>query len=81
MLYVTQIENVDEEIKIEVEYDYQPMEHMTRHYPGCDEDVELCCVTVIDTGAEIRLLAGAEGAMVEEILQDVHDRQEEACYY
>lgn len=55
-MYTTYIENVDEEIEIEIEFDYQPYEPMTRHYPGCNEDIEFCGFTVVDTGAEIEII-------------------------
>jgi hypothetical protein len=29
------------EIECEVDFDYQPAERMTRHYPGCHEAVEI----------------------------------------
>jgi hypothetical protein len=55
-MYKTHIENVGEEIEIEVDYDYQPYEDMTRHYPGCNEDAEITSIIMTDTGAEIDII-------------------------
>ena len=54
--FETTIENGQDEIDIEIEFDYQPAEAMTRHYPGCDEDLDFCGFTMIETGAEIEII-------------------------
>ena len=56
-----------EEIEIEVDYDYQPHEDSTRHYPGCSEEVDITEVTV--KGSEICLLPKVKERVEEEILE------------
>ena len=67
--YKTHIENVEDEIEIEIFFDYQPYESMTRHYPGCSESVDICEVLIADTNIELCLLKDVEGLMEEEILE------------
>ena len=52
--FETTIENAGEEIDIQIEFDYQPYEPMTRHYPGCSEVVDFCGFT--NNGAEIEII-------------------------
>lgn len=75
------IENVDEEIEIEVYFDFQPEERMTRHYPGCDPSVEICEVIRADNGVELCLLPD-EQERIEEILVEKaeENRQEQIAY-
>ena len=35
-----------EEVEAIVEYDYQPEERQTYNYPGCDEAIDVCGVTI-----------------------------------
>jgi hypothetical protein len=35
-----------EEVEAIVEYDYQPKERQTYNYPGCDEAIDVCGVTI-----------------------------------
>ena len=69
-MYNTYIENVDEEFEIEVSYDYQPYEQMTRHYPGCSESVDINEVRIVD-GPEICLMKNEESLIEEEILENI----------
>ena len=39
------------ELEIEIDYDFQPMEKMTRHYPGCPAEVEIN--TLLINGIEL----------------------------
>ena len=73
--YKTHIENV--EIEIEIFFDYQPYERMTKHYPGCSESVDICEVLIANTNIEICLLKEIAELMEEEILED---RTEENSY-
>jgi hypothetical protein len=63
--------------EFKVDFDYQPYEPMTRHYPGCDESVDICEVTdsdgdvVKDWAYEIM-----EDELREACLDAVHDEQE-----
>ncbi len=75
--YKTHIENVENEIEIEIFFDYQPYERMTKHYPGCSESVDICEVLIADTNIEICLLKEIAELMEEEILED---RTEENSY-
>ena len=52
--------NGDEEIEVEVEFYYQPFEPMTKHYPGCSEEVSLETVFIAETGLEICLIDAYE---------------------
>lgn len=61
------IENGQDEIHIEVEFDYEPDEAMTRDYPGATADASIYEVTNLDNGSEICLLP-KEQERIEEIL-------------
>jgi signal recognition particle subunit SEC65 len=63
----------DEEIKIEVEYDYQPFESMTWDYPGCPEQATIYSVIIAETGQEICLLPDVEKEISEKILEILHE--------
>jgi hypothetical protein len=76
--YKTHIENVDNEIEIEIFFDYQPYESMTRHSPPVPESVDICEVLIVDTNIELCLLKDVEGLMEEEIMEY---RQEELNAY
>jgi hypothetical protein len=58
--YETTIENGIHEIDIEIEFDYQPYESMTRHYPGCNEDAEICGITLLAVDGEMVELSEIE---------------------
>jgi AAA15 family ATPase/GTPase len=68
MIYTTEIENVDECVEIEVEYDYEPFEPMTRNYPGWPESATIYKVTIVGTDVEIELLPKVQQEMEDEIL-------------
>jgi hypothetical protein len=75
-------DNGYQEFEIDVEFDYQPYEPATWSewdggYPGCSEGVDICLVTMVDTGSEICLLN--EDEVEEQVLDEIHERQGE--YY
>ena len=75
------IENVDEEIEIEVSFDYQPEENQTRDYPGCSADVEINEVIVVDSGAEICLLPKELERISEDLLIQTQENMVETKQY
>jgi hypothetical protein len=75
-MYRIDFMNCEEDLEIEVSGDYQPKEAMTWHYPGCDEDYEVCEVTVVETGAEICLLPEAEKEVIELVLEEIKEEAE-----
>lgn len=62
-----------DEIEIEIFFDFQPEEPMTRHYPGCDPSCDIYEVRIVETDAEICLLKDLESSMAEEILCDYEE--------
>lgn len=74
-MYITHIENVDEEIEIEIHYDYQPYENMTRHCPGCSESVEINEVRIVN-GPEICLMKHEESLIEESILEHIAEESD-----
>ena len=74
-MYNTHIENVDTEFEIEVDYDYQPYEQMTRQYPGCSESVEINEVRIVN-GSEICLMKNEEGLIEEQILEHIAEESD-----
>ncbi len=74
-MYNTHIENVDNEFEIEVDYDYQPYEQMTQHYPGCSESVEINEVRIVN-GSEICLMKNEEGLIEEQILEHIAEESD-----
>lgn len=67
------IEAGEDEIEVEIFFDFQPYEPMTRHYPGSSPSCDIYEVQVVETGAEICLLKDVESSMAEEILDDYED--------
>ena len=68
----------DEEIEVEVEFDYEPSEAMTRHYPGCDESVSIYEIKRVDNGAELFLIDNdLEVELSEKILDELHQEADE----
>ena len=65
---IKEIDQGEGEIEVEIFFDFQPYEPMTRHYPGCDASCDIYEVMVTETGAEVCLLKEVEGYMEEEIL-------------
>lgn len=69
-MYTTWIENGDEEIAIDVDYDYHPAEPRTFNYPGCEAEVfvddEACLAD--DPKVLICLLMNTKEEIEEEIL-------------
>jgi len=75
------IENGEQEIGVEVFFDYSPREPMTRNYPGCDEELsiyEVRLTNITDNNGrtielrndEICLLPDFQKLLEEEILDD-----------
>ena len=79
-MFETTIENYDEEIEIEVFFDYDPYEPMTRHYPGCDEQVSIYEVKLTESGEEICLLPETLSEVESQILDWIHEEREYAKY-
>lgn len=77
--YETTIENVDDELEIEVDFDFEPAERMTRDYPGCDAQVTIN--EVLAAGKEICLTKDEEERMVEEIMDYIKFANEENDNY
>ena len=75
------IENIDEEIEIEIDFDYQPEEQMTRHYPGCSASADINEVLRVDNGSELCLLPKAEELIEETLLEIALDNQVEMAHY
>ena len=65
-----------DEIEIRVEFDYQPEEPMTRHYPGCLEDAEICGITMVSTDAEIIIIDdGLLDLLKVQAIEHVHEKE------
>lgn len=77
--YETTIENVEDELEIEVDFDFEPAERMTHDYPGCDAQVTINEVTV--AGKEICLTKDEEERIVEEIMDYIEYANEENDNY
>ena len=77
--YETTIENGDDELEIEVDFDFEPAERMTRDYPGCDAQVIINEVT--GAGKEICLTKDEEERMIEEIMDYIESANEENDNY
>lgn len=70
------IENVDEEIEIEICFDYQPEEKQTWDYPGCSAGVEINEVTRVDNGAELCLLPREQESIEEQLVIQSEENRE-----
>ena len=72
------------DIKLEVDGDYQPYEPQEwgyhGGYPGCPEGFEVCEVLIAETGAEVCLIGYAEEEIQDEILSQIHEDQDYAKY-
>ena len=66
------IEQGEDEIEVEIAFDFQPEEQRTWDYPGCDASLDIYEVTVVETGSEICLLPKVQELMEEEILDDYY---------
>lgn len=66
-------QNGFDDVTLDVEFDYQPYEAMTRDYPGCPEAVDIYSVILEDTGSEVCLLPDAEVEVEEKILDNIHE--------
>jgi hypothetical protein len=73
-MFTTYIENCEDEIKVDIGYDYQPEEPMTWNYPGCPEAVEIYEVTLHGTDNEIFIIdADLMNSLEEKILEHIAD--------
>ena len=79
-MFETTIDNGYDEVEVEVDFDYQPYEAMTRHYPGCSESIDINEVRVVDTQAEICLLKPHDDLLAEQVMEWVHEEQEYSKY-
>ena len=52
-----------EEVEAIVEYDYQPKERQTYNYPGCDEAIDVCGVTIKGVTLSPEMQAALIGAL------------------
>ena len=75
------IENVDEEIKVEVEFDYEPEEAKSWDYPGATASAFICEVIRVDNGAEICLLPKEKDRIEEILLDNESEKAEEKRQY
>lgn len=75
------IENYEEEIEIEVSFDFQPYEPMTRHYPGCDASCDIYEVVRADNGTELCLLPKEQERFEEELCDRAEENRREAISY
>jgi hypothetical protein len=66
-----------EDTDIEVEFEYDSFEPMTRHYPGSSESVAIGTVTIMETGSEICLLPKFEKELSNIILDEINEAQDE----
>jgi len=73
--YETTIENVEDELEIEVDFDFEPAEKMTYYTPACDAQITINEVTV--AGKEICLTKDEEERMVKEIMDYIKFANEE----
>lgn len=67
------IEQGEDELEVDIFFDFQPEERTTYDYPGCDAAVDICEVILVESGAEICFLKDIESSMEEEILVDHYD--------
>lgn len=79
-MYTTDFDNGYQEFEIEIDFDYEPYEAMTRHYPGNSESVIINDVRVAETQAELCLLKGVEDELAEKVMEWIHDEQDYAEY-
>jgi len=55
-----------EEVDCVVEYDYQPAERQTYNHPGCDEEIDICGITI----KGISLSPEMQAALIEALQDD-----------
>jgi len=77
--YETTIENVEDELEIEVDFDFEPAERMTHDYPGSVAQVTINEVTA--GGKEICLTKDEEERLIEEIFDYIKSANEENDNY
>ncbi len=69
------IEQGEDEIDIEVSFDYEPEEESGVYSAGQSENVDIYQVLIADTDVEICLLPEVRELMEEEILCDAHENR------
>jgi len=75
-------ENGEEDLEINVEFDYEPFEPMTRHYPGNIEGVEVYhLITIANTDIKLCLLPEGEDILADAILERVKEEKAESEMY
>lgn len=80
--YITDgFDNGYEELEVEIDFDYEPYEPMTRHYPGSPEGVIINAIYVVtDEGlSEICLIPNriVEEQLENAILEEIHEAKAE----
>ena len=60
------------ELEVEVEFDHQPAEQMTRHYPGCPADIEITKIEIL--GCPVDVCLG------DSVMFSYEDEIEQACW-
>jgi len=75
------IENVDEEIEVEVEFDYEPDEAQTWDYPGATASTVICEVINLQNGSEICLLPKEQERIEEWLVENEREKEEEHRQY
>jgi hypothetical protein len=63
------IEAGEDEIEVNIYFDFQPYEAQTWDYPGCDASADIYEVIVCETGAEVCLLKDEEERIRVELLE------------
>ncbi len=75
---IVPFENGEEEFDIKVEFDHEPFEPMTRHYPGSPENVAVNFnAIIVETGVKICLLPCAEDGVADDVLEKIHEENDE----
>lgn len=66
---IKSIEAGEDEIDVEVAFDFNPHEPRTWDYPGCGASLDIYEVIVCDTGAEVCLMKDEEERIRVELLE------------
>jgi len=69
------------ELELIVEYDHQPFEAMTHHYPGCPEAIEITDIKILDCPVSQQLFENiihVYGKEIEQaVWEEIREEQEE----
>lgn len=75
-MFTTDIDNGYDEVEIEIDYDYEPFEPKTRHYPGCSENIIIIEIRMTENNSEIFIIDKKVTDLLEEqILNYIHEEQ------